>query len=141
MKSVPICTVDVLFLNQQMSKIILFKRNNEPVKGIYYTIGGRLLKDERLLDCAKRQAKREVRITLKNKDLNLGGIQEDIHSNSAFKGATYHAVGVFYYCIVDEDKFKPALDDQHAAFKWFEINSKKIHPLIRTRINQICKTK
>jgi ADP-ribose pyrophosphatase YjhB (NUDIX family) len=137
LKSVPICTVDVLFFNKDMSEIALFKRNNEPLKNIYFSMGGRLLKDEKIVGCAKRQVQRELGMKIKDSDLTFGGIQEEIHPNSAFKGASYHAVGVFYYCKVDENKFKPKLDNQHQDFRWFSVTDKKIHPFIKTRLKKI----
>lgn len=137
MKLVPICTVDVLFLNKEKNKILLFKRTNEPLKGIYFSMGGRLLKNEKMLDGAKRQVSRELGIKLKNKDLVFCGVQEDIHSNSAFKGATYHAVDIFYYTIVDEKTFVPKLDAQHSDCKWFSVKDKKLHRFVKERLNSI----
>lgn len=40
---IPIPTVDILFVNSQ-SKLLLGKRNNEPLMGVYYIPGGRVNK-------------------------------------------------------------------------------------------------
>ena len=139
LRSVPICTVDVLFFNKKMDKIVLFKRNNDPLRDVYFSMGGRLLKNETMLDCAKRQIRREVGINPVEVDLEMGGVQEEIHDSSAFDNATYHAIAIFYYCVVDEDGFQPTLDTQHEDSKWFPINDEGIHPLIRSRIDKIIK--
>lgn len=60
METAPIPTVDVIFLDKTRTKILLFKRRNEPVKNIYFTIGGRLQKNEKLVVGAKRVVKQET---------------------------------------------------------------------------------
>lgn len=137
LRSMPLATVDILFFNKKMDKIALFKRTNEPMRGVYFSTGGRILKEEKIIDCAKRQAEREAGIKLKDDDLKYGGLQEELHKNSAFKDATYHAIALFYYCTVDEKNFKPTLDNQHQDFRWFSVNDKKIHPLMKSRLKTI----
>ncbi len=135
----PICTVDILFFNKDMTKILLFKRINEPLKGIYFSIGGRLLKNETFSDGAVRQGMREAKIKIIKNKLIWGGVQEEIHPNSIFDGISYHAVAIFYAYLVDENKFKPNMDDQHSEYKWFSVKNRKIHPYIKARIKIILK--
>src|ERR1035437_711438 len=85
----PILTVDVLFFNKEKTKTLLFKRSNEPLKGVYFSIGGRLLKNEKILDCAVRQALREAGIHVNKKKLIFGGIQEEAHQKSMFGDVSY----------------------------------------------------
>ena len=70
--NLPICTIDVLFFNKEKNKTLLFKRNNEPAKGIYFPIGGRLFKNEDFKKGAVRQAKRELGIVI-NKNKKISG--------------------------------------------------------------------
>lgn len=137
LKNWPVFTVDVVFFDEDMTKILLFKRNYEPVKGVYYATGGRLNKNEKLIDCAVRQAWREAGIKIDKKKLIFGGVQEEIHKNSKFKGISYHAVGIFFVYKLKKEKIK--LDDQHSDHKWFSVNDKKIHPLIKIRIMKVLK--
>ena len=116
-----------------MTKILLFKRNNEPLKGVYFSIGGRLLKNERFLDGAVRQGMREAKIKIVKNKLIWGGVQEELHPNSIFGNISYHAVAIFYAYLVDENKFKPKMDNQHSKYKWFLVKDKKITPYIKTR--------
>ena len=129
----PICTVDILFFNKEKTKTLLFRRTNEPVRGIYFTIGGRLLKNEKLIDCASRHAMKETGIRVKKKSLIFGGVHEDIFKNSIFAGVSYHAINIFYSYIL-EGKEKIRLDDQHNDYQWFSVKDKKIHPFIRNRM-------
>lgn len=133
----PVCTVDVLFLNRTKTKILLFKRTNEPVKGTYFSIGGRLQKNEKMLDCAVRQSQREVGISVKKSRLVFGGVQEEIHKNSIFKGVSYHAVDIFYGYTLDKERIK--LDNQHSNYAWFSVTDRALHPFIRSKIKSVLK--
>jgi colanic acid biosynthesis protein WcaH len=53
-QSVPICTVDLVIFNPEMTQTLLFKRQNKPLQNIYFTAGGRLFKNETLENCAIR---------------------------------------------------------------------------------------
>ena len=52
MSHMPIPTVDVLLMDSQHTKTLLFKRSNRPVQGVWYSLGGRLYKNERIEDAA-----------------------------------------------------------------------------------------
>lgn len=133
MDKAPICCVDVLFFNKEKTKTLLFKRANQPVKNVYFTIGGRLLKNEKLIDGAGRQALKETGIRIKKRLLVPGGVTEDIFGNSIFADVSYHAVDIFYGYILDGQE-KIRLDNQHSDYQWFSINDKKIHPFVKNRI-------
>ncbi len=137
MKNGPISCVDVVFLNKKKDKILLFKRNNDPVKGIYYTTGGRLLKEETLLECAVRQAKREAGLIINPKKVTFAGIIQENNESSIFKGISYHGVVIFYGYILKNKNVKIKLDEQHSDCKWFSIKDKSIHPKVRERIKQV----
>ena len=133
----PVCTVDVLFFNSDKTKTLLFKRENEPVKGTYFSIGGRLLKNELLEDCVVRQTFREIGVKIKKGELAFGGIQEEIHSNSMFEGVSYHAIDIFYGYVLDDEEIK--LDSQHSDYKWFSVSDDTLHPFIKTKIASLLK--
>jgi len=133
----PVCTVDVLFFNEDKTKTLLFKRTNEPMKGVYFSIGGRLLKNEKLEDGAVRQALREVGIHLKKDTLITGGTQEEFHPTSVFDGVSYHAVGIFYGYVLGDETI--ALDSQHSDYQWFPVSDEAIHPLIKSKIEILLK--
>ena len=138
LNAVPILAIDVVFLNKEKTKTLLFKRTNEPLKGVYFTMGGRLLKNEKILDGAVRQSLREAGIRINKKKLIFGGIQEEIHTTSVFKGISYHAVVLYYGYIINEKK-EIILDSQHTMFAWLPVSSEKIHPLIRKKLRNILK--
>lgn len=134
MDSMPICCVDVVFLNKEKTKTLLFKRRNEPVKGEYFTIGGRLIKNEKLLDCAVRQGKRELGLALDPKKLFLAGIIEEPWPNSAFEGISYHDIDIYYGYILESENVEVTFDTQHSDYKWFATHDPSLHPNIKERI-------
>jgi colanic acid biosynthesis protein WcaH len=54
----PIACVDILI--HQDDRILFVKRNQEPAKGKWWVVGGRLHKDETMEQCAIRKCKEEV---------------------------------------------------------------------------------
>lgn len=135
----PVCTADVLFFNSDRTKTLLFKRENEPLKGVYFSVGGRLLKNELLENCAVRQGLREAGININRNKLIFGGVQEEFHPNSVFEKVSYHAVVIYYgYVLHDEELIK--LDNQHSDYKWFSVSDPTLHPFIKSRIASLLKT-
>lgn len=133
----PICTVDVLFFNSDLTKTLLFKRENEPLKDCYFSVGGRLLKNERLMDCATRKAFEEIGITINRENLTWGGTIEELNPNSIFEGVSYHAVDSFYGYILTDEVLK--LDNQHSEYRWFSVSDGSLHPFIKTKIDTLLK--
>lgn len=132
----PICTVDVLFFNEDKTKTLLFRRNNEPAKGIYYSIGGRLDKNETFLECAVRQAKRELNIDINPDRTVFGGVIKESFENSAFGEEPYSNVDLFYGYVLEDENIKLALDDQHNDYKWFSVEDQSIYPFVKSKIKQ-----
>lgn len=134
-KHFPICTIDVLFFDKSKKKILLCKRVNKPLKNKFFSIGGRLLKNESFLNGAIRQAKKELNINLKPAKLVFGGVINEIHPDSIYKKINYHAVNVYWGCIFGEnEKNNFHLDNQHADYAWFDIKSGILHPYIKEKI-------
>lgn len=135
MNLVPITTVDVLFFNSSMTETLLFKRKNEPLKDVYFSLGGALKKNEMLIDGAVRQALRETGVCV-NKDLLFyGGTQDEIFPNSSFEGISYHAVDTYFGYILGQEKI--VLDFQHSDYKWFSISNETLHPFIKSKIKNL----
>ena len=137
--AVPICTVDVMFLNNSKTKTLLFKRVNDPLHGVFFAVGGRLLKNERIKDAAVRQVLRETGLSIFKDDLFFGGVQDEMHHNSVFKGISYHAVNIYYGYILDES-IQMKLDNQHTECKWIDVAEETLHPFIKSRLKDLLLT-
>jgi len=136
--NIPIVSVDVVIFNSNADKVLLFRRNNNPLKGIYYSLGGRVLKNENLINTAIRKLKDEAGINIVSEALCFGGFMEEFYENSVYQGVDTHNINIFFsYISQHEVIFK--LDDQHSTYKWFDIESEDIHPHIRAKIDAIIK--
>lgn len=133
----PICTVDVLFFNSDKTKTLLFKRTNEPLLGEYFSVGGRLHKNERLEDCAVRKAVEEIGVTIDREKLVYGGTLEELNPNSIFEGVSYHAVDFFYGYVLNDEELN--LDKQHSDKEWFSVSDESLHPFIKTKTARLLK--
>lgn len=134
----PVCTVDVLFFNSDKTKTLLFKRENEPIMGSYFSIGGRLFKNELLADCAVRQTLRETGIIIQKDGLTFGGIQEELNPNSVFEEVSYHAICVYYGYVLGDVKVK--LDSQHSDYQWFSVSDDSLNSFIKLKVASLLKT-
>ena len=88
---VPLVCVDIILKHKD--KYILVKRDNNPLKGHWWLVGGREFKDERLVRTAKRKVKEEAGLNVLN--LEVIGIYEDSYKKSAF-GVPTHSVSVIF---------------------------------------------
>lgn len=98
---VPILCVDIILRHN--NKYVLVKRNNEPLKGFHWVIGGRLLKDESLWEGAMRKVREEVGVGVH--ELKPVGFYEDSYSRSAF-GIPTHTDSIVFEAETDESNFK-----------------------------------
>lgn len=137
MEDSPIVTVDVLFLDADKKRILLGLRENAPYKGEYYSFGSRMYKNEDFIQAAIRIAKEEIGVSLTSPDLTYVGAINEINDTSIFEGVNYHAVDIYFYCVIDSESI--VLDQQHSDTKWFDLNDESIHPNVRTRIEGLKK--
>jgi colanic acid biosynthesis protein WcaH len=136
MASVPIVSVDVVILNRRRDKILLFKRSNKPLEGVFYTLGGRILKNESIVDTAIRKLKEEAGLAIAKGDLFLGGIMEEFFEDSIYQGVETHNVNIFFGYIPSE-RLSIKIDKQHSQYQWFDISSQNLHPHVRYKIGLV----
>ena len=133
-ENTPLVSIDLcLICNGQ---ILLGKRRNEPLKGIWFTPGGRIHKNETWQDALLRIA--EVELGLGDtavESFSLMCVWDHFYNNSALdQNTSTHYVNLPHYA---EFKSRPdiTLDDQHGDFKWFDLavvsSDEKFHPYIR----------
>ncbi len=132
--NMPVCTVDVAFFNGDASKVLVFRRAAQPLKGEWFTIGGRLMKNETVRDCAVRQAEVEAGLKLDPGKLFFGGVFDEIHDASRFGGTvTYHCVDVCWGYFLDEDaRIQP--DRQHTECQWRAVDDPEFVPMLAVKI-------
>ena len=133
-ENAPLVSIDLCIICD--SQVLLGKRNNEPLRGVWFTPGGRILKNEAWQDALLRIAEVELGLTdIAVEDFSLMGMWDHFYSNSALdQNTSTHYVNLPHYA---EFKSKPqiTLDDQHGEFKWFDLsvvsNDEKFHLYMR----------
>ena len=134
LENTPLVSVDLCMVCDD--QLLLGKRNNEPLKGEWFTPGGRIYKNETWQDALLRIADVELGLSgFEVEDFSLMGMWDHFYINSALdQDTSTHYVNLPHYL---EFKSKPdiILDDQHGEFKWFDLsvvsNDEKSHPYMR----------
>lgn len=132
----PVCTVDVVVLGKDLKDTILFYRINEPSKGEFYTLGGRLNKDERPIDCAIRKLKEQIGVIVSTDDLEFSGVVYEIFDKSYFDdNVSSNFVNLVFKLIVDDEKMQQMnLDDQHERSEWFSVEDERLNVFVKKKI-------
>jgi colanic acid biosynthesis protein WcaH len=136
-QSMPICTVDVALFSHDTMQVLVFRRSQPPLKGHWFTLGGRLQKNESLRDCAVRHAKIETSLTLDPRHLVFGGAFDEIHDESRFSGnINYHCVNICWGYVVEENPVI-FLDSQHQEYAWKLTDSADFHPMLIHKLSAV----
>ena len=112
MKTMPVFCAD--FLIRYGDKHLLIKRTEEPVKGVYWVIGGRLRHKETIQQLAERVHTREIGRYFP--DFKMIGFSNYQFPDVPNQRAT-HTPTMLYLVEVDE-MFEPNIDDTHSDFIW-----------------------
>ena len=133
----PLVSIDLCLVWD--SKLLLAKRNNDPLKGHWFTPGGRLNKNEPWQRGLERIAKLELGLDVNSSKFNLMGVFDHFYSNSFLdENISTHYVNLPHYMIYD---CCPTiqLDEQHDESNWFDIKelsyNKGTHKYMRKYAN------
>ena len=116
----PLVSIDLCLICD--GQLLLGLRNNNPLKGEWFTPGGRILKNETWTNCLKRIAQSELGMGVKDPEqFRLMGIWDHFYNNSVFGDNTStHYVNLPHYIIL-EDMPNLKVDDQHKEIAWFNL--------------------
>lgn len=116
----PLVSIDICLVHKK--KLLLGKRTNEPLKGKWFTPGGRILKNEPWQECMRRVAYSELGLVIEDlPSFTLMGVWDHLYENSVMdENISTHYVNLPHYCILEE---RPSLsiDQQHNDLKWFDL--------------------
>lgn len=116
-ENMPIPCVDAVITHGQ--KFLLGKRNNRPVRNSWWLIGGRILKNETLVNALKRKITEETGLVPKK--IEFVTVTETVFPDSEF-GHPVHTINSLFLVEVEQESVSP--DIQHSELKWFT----KINP-------------
>lgn len=118
-ESTPLVSIDLCLVFE--GQLLMGLRQNEPLKGHWFTPGGRLLKNERWQDGLVRIAKIELGLTVNSDDFQLMGVWDHFYENSAVdESISAHYVNLPHVCYLDSQP-ELSLDAQHKSVRWFEL--------------------
>ncbi|MDD5774806.1 MAG: NUDIX domain-containing protein [Candidatus Omnitrophica bacterium] len=112
---VPVLCVDVMLFNRK-GECLLVKRTNEPLKGQWWVIGGRVHKGETLSQAAIRKIREESGVNVSAVE-PVGYYEEVAHINRFGSLIPLHAVSVVFTATID-DSALIKLDDQSSEWKY-----------------------
>ena len=119
-KNTPLVSIDLCIICN--GQILLGLRNNAPLKGVWFTPGGRILKNEPWADCLKRIAQCELGLTIDDSEhFKLMGVWDHFYENSLLaEDVSTHYVNLPHSICLEHF---PALelDEQHNEIKWFSL--------------------
>ena len=110
-RSVPLCCVDLVVLYR--GKLLFVKRANEPAKGEWWLIGGRVLRGETLVAAARRLLRSEAGLDIERVE-KLGCDETFFDTDPFGHGAGTHTINVVLKVTATGDAVK--LDPTSEAF-------------------------
>jgi len=116
LSAMPIVCVDCLVVNDK-GEYLLVKRKNQPLKGEYWVPGGRLHKNERLVDAVHRKMREEIGVDVEIVE-NLGFFEEFFEETEQDAEGGVHSLSVVY--LVTLCSYNIKLDDQSTGWGWFK---------------------
>ena len=128
--SAPLVSIDILV--RKDNKFLLGKRVNKPAQGCFFSIGGRVGKNEAIDNAMIRIAKNELNIELKSTPEFIG-VFEHFYDDGIYENVSTHYVNLAYELEVDGLTGLPT--EQHSEYKWFTIeellNSDQVHLYVK----------
>lgn len=115
LSTMPIVCVDCLVVNDD-GKYLLVKRSNEPLKGEYWTPGGRLYKNEKLVEAVHRKMREEIGVDV-IVVRNLGFFEEFFRRTAEDADGGAHAICLLYLVKLKSHNIR--LDGQSREWGWF----------------------
>ena len=120
-ESTPLVSIDLCLVCE--GQLMMGLRHHEPLKGEWFTPGGRLFKNERWQDGLARIAKAELGLTVTSDAFQLMGVWDHFYENSAInESVSTHYVNLPHVCYL-ESYPELSLDAQHESVRWFDIAS------------------
>ena len=128
--SAPLISIDILI--KKGNKILLGKRVNKPAQGYFFSIGGRINKNEFIDNAMARVALNELIIDLKSTPKFIG-MFEHFYDDSMYENVSTHYVNIAYEYEMEETPDLPT--EQHSEYQWFTVNelleSKQVHKYVK----------
>lgn len=132
LKTMPISCVDVCIVHNGC--ILLVKRKDAPAKGEFWLPGGRVIKGEKLKDCAYRKAIEETGL-----DCYIGPI---IHTDETVfedgpNNIPIHSINVVFLLHIKTDIVDLKLDKHSTDYLWVNYNHRDLNKYIQKCLENV----
>jgi colanic acid biosynthesis protein WcaH len=117
----PIQCVDAVVIKD--GRYLLVKRDNEPLKGVFMTPGGRVLKGEKLVDAVKRKVREETGLEVK--PISVVGFYEDFYEKNELGLDLVHTTSIVFACAYISGEVR--LDNQSSDYVWADSLPKELN--------------
>lgn len=116
-QNTPLVSIDFIIENSK-GEYLLGKRVNAPACGYWFTLGGRILKDEKMQDAIKRLSKKEFNLEITQVMLKFHGIFEHFYDDSfADENISTHYVVLAYRLKLTQELELPT--SEHSEYNYF----------------------
>jgi len=119
----PIPCVDLLITYND--RLLLMKRKNNPAKGKWFTPGGRIFKNETIINAVKRVLLEETGLV--SDSITQCGTMSHVWSD-------VQTITVFHK--VDAESDNIVMNNEHDALKWISEKEPSLHPYLVHMINE-----
>lgn len=132
-ENTPLISIDFIIENND-GNYLLGKRTNEPACGYWFTLGGRIFKDEKIENAIKRLSKKEFNQEVVLDSLKFHGVYEHFYDNSfAKENISTHYVVLVYKMKLEQNLILPK--DEHSQYKYFSyedmMNNEYVHKYVK----------
>jgi colanic acid biosynthesis protein WcaH len=130
-KNTPLVSID-LVITEPSGAVLMGWRKNEPAKATWFVPGGRIQKDEKIVDAFDRIIQTETGLGRRLAESQFGGVYEHLYSTNCFGDAAFGT----HYCVLAyllrfDERPDIKIDNQHTAVAWLTPSSADIHPYSR----------
>lgn len=132
-ENTPLISIDFIIENAE-GEFLLGKRVNQPAQGFWFTLGGRIFKDEPISEAIKRLSLKECNFEITQEMLQFHGVYEHFYDNSFVDDAiSTHYVVLAYHLKMDSELLLPK--DEHSDYHYFSkeelLEHSDIHPYVK----------
>lgn len=118
-ENTPLVSID--FIIEKNGKYLLGKRVNKPAQGFWFTLGGRIFKNERIETAIKRLSEKEFNFEITQEMLEFHGIYEHFYEDSFLGNSiSTHYVVLAYLLKIDQELSPPK--KEHCEYHYFSKN-------------------
>ena len=132
-ENTPLISIDFIIENNK-GKYLLGKRVNKPAKNYWFTLGGRVFKNEKIEDAIKRLSSKEFNQKITINDVKFHGTFEHFYKDSFVDdNISTHYIVLAYKIKLDDNIKLPK--NEHNEYKYYSkeeiMNNTYIHKYVK----------